>query len=70
MLKISYLLMHILFKLSSNKMNHLCGVMSSMLISSSVDPGFEPWSVKPKTTIGIWCFFAKHAALMIKSKDW
>jgi hypothetical protein len=51
-------------------MNHLCGVMSSMLISSSVDPGFEPWSVKPKTTIDIWCFFAKHAALMRKSKDW
>jgi hypothetical protein len=43
------ILMHILFKLSSKKMNHFCGVMSSMLISSSVDPGFEPWSVKPKT---------------------
>ena len=51
-------------------MSHLCGVMSSMLVSSSVDPGFEPWSVKPKTTIGIWCFFAKHAALMSKNKDW
>jgi len=30
----------------------------------------SPGRVKPKTKIGICCFFAKHAALRRKSKDW
>jgi hypothetical protein len=43
----------------------------SMLATSAVDRGFEPRSGQTKDyKIGICCFFAKHAALMWKSKDW
>jgi len=45
--------------------------MVSMLASSVVDRGFEPWSGQTKDyKIGICCFSAKHAALRRKSKDW
>ena len=45
--------------------------MVSVLASSAVDRGFEPRSGQTKDyKIGISCFFAKHAALMWKSKDW
>jgi hypothetical protein len=41
------------------------------VLASWVDREFEPRSCKPKDyTIGICCFFAKHAALRSKSKDW
>ena len=51
--------------------NCIGGVMVSMLVSSAVDRGFEPWSGQTKDyKIGICCFSAKHAALRRKSKDW
>ena len=40
--------------------------MVSMLASSAVDRGLEVGS----NQIGICCFYAKHAALKKKSKDW
>jgi hypothetical protein len=43
--------------------------MVSVLASSAVDRGFEPWSGQTKDyKIGIWCFSAKHDALRSKSK--
>jgi hypothetical protein len=45
--------------------------MVSVLASSAVDRGFEPWSGQTKDyKIGMCCFSAKHAALRRKSKDW
>ena len=45
--------------------------MVSVLVSSAVDHGFEPQTGQTKDyKIGICCFFAKHAALRRKSKDW
>jgi hypothetical protein len=45
--------------------------MVSVLASSAVDCGFEPWSGQTKDyKIGICYFSAKHAALRRKSKDW
>ena len=45
--------------------------MISVLTSSVVDRGFEPWSGQTKDyNIGICCFSAKHTALRRKSKDW
>jgi hypothetical protein len=45
--------------------------MVSMLASSAVDRGFEPWLGQTKDyKIGICCFSAKHAALRRKSQDW
>ena len=45
--------------------------MVSVLASNAADRGFEAWSVQTKDyNIGICCFFAKHAALRRKSKDW
>ena len=45
--------------------------MVSMLTSSAVDRGFEPWSGQTKDLkIGICCFSARHAALKRKSKVW
>jgi hypothetical protein len=45
--------------------------MVSMLTTSAVDRGFEPWSGLTKDyKTGISCFSAKHAALRRKSKDW
>ena len=44
--------------------------MVSMLASSVVDRGFEPWSGQTKDyKIGICCLSAKHTALRRKSKD-
>ena len=52
-------------------MNHIGGVMVSVLASSAVDCGFEPRSGQAKDyKIGICCFSAKHAALRRMSKDW
>ena len=46
-------------------------VMVSVLASSSIDRGFEPWSGQTKDyKIGKCCFSAKYAALWKKSKDW
>ena len=43
--------------------------MVSMLSLSAVDHGFEPLSGKTKDyKIGIYCFYAKHAALSRKSR--
>ena len=45
--------------------------MVSVLVSSAVDCGFEPWSGQTKDyKIGICCFSAMHTALRSKSKDW
>jgi hypothetical protein len=45
--------------------------MVSVLTSSVVDRGFEPWSGQTKNyKIGICYFSAKHAALRRKSKNW
>jgi hypothetical protein len=45
--------------------------MVSVLASSAVDRGFERRSGQTKDyKIDICCFFAKHAALRSKSKDW
>jgi hypothetical protein len=45
--------------------------MVSVLASSAVDRGYEPWSGQTRDfKIGICCFSAKHAALRRKSKDW
>jgi predicted LPLAT superfamily acyltransferase len=45
--------------------------MVSMLASSAVDRGFEPWSGQTKDyAIGICYFSVMHAALRKKSKDW
>ena len=44
--------------------------MVSVLVSSAVDRGFEPWSGQSKDyQIGIDFLSAKHAALRRKSKD-
>ena len=45
--------------------------MISVLTSSVVDRGFEPWSGQTKDyNIGICCFSAKHTALSRKSNVW
>jgi hypothetical protein len=45
--------------------------MISVLASNAVDHEFESRSGQSKDhKIGICCFFAKHAAFRIKSKDW
>ena len=45
-------------------MNHIGGVMVSMLASSAVDRGFESQSDQIKDyKIGVCCFSAKQAAL-------
>ena len=45
--------------------------MVSVLTSSAVDSWIEPRSGQTKDyKTGICCFFAKHAALRRKSKDW
>ena len=44
-------------------MNHISGVMVSVLVWSAVDAEFEPRSGQTKDyTIGICCFSAKDAA--------
>ena len=45
--------------------------MGSVLASSVVDREFEPRFYQTKDyKIGICCFFAKHATLSRKSKNW
>jgi hypothetical protein len=45
--------------------------MVSVLASSAVERGFEPWSGQTKDyEICICCFRVKHAALRRKNKDW
>ena len=54
-----------------NSLHHLGELMVSMLASSAVDCGFNPWLGQTKDyKIGICCFSTKHTALMSKSKDW
>ena len=49
-------------------MNRIGRLLVSMLASSAIDRGFRPDRVKPKTRMGIWCFFTKYAALMSENK--
>ena len=45
--------------------------MVSVLASSAIDHRFKPWLGQTKDyKIGICFFFAKHAALRRKIKDW
>ena len=47
------------------------GVMVSVLASSAVDRGFEPWTGQTKNDkTGNCCFSTKHAALRRKKKHW
>jgi hypothetical protein len=51
-------------------MDYVGGVMASIIASSDLNSGFEPWLSQTKYyKIGIICLFAKHAALRSKSKD-
>ena len=46
-----------------NRNNRIGGVMVSVLASSGVNRGFEPWLGQTKDyNIGICCFSAKHAS--------
>ena len=46
-------------------------IMVSVLASSAIDHRFKPWLGQTKDyKIGICFFFAKHAALRRKIKDW
>ena len=52
-------------------MNHIGGVIVSVLAPSVVDRRFESQSGQTKDcNIDMYCFSAKHAALRRKSKDW
>jgi hypothetical protein len=43
-------------------MNYISGVMVSVIVASTVDGGFEPWSGQTKDyKIDICCIFAKHS---------
>ena len=51
--------------------NRTSGVIVSVHASCAVDPVFEPRSGQTKDySIGIYCFYAKHAVIRRKSKDW
>jgi hypothetical protein len=64
------IIVNIIMCLLSHTQNRIGGIMVSVLLSSAVDSGFEPWSGQTKEyKIGICCFSAKHAALRRKSKD-
>ena len=55
----------------SFSINHIVGVMFSVLTASAVDDSFEPHSGQTKDyKIGICCFNDKHAVLRSKRKDW
>jgi hypothetical protein len=52
-------------------LNHIGGVMVSVLASSLSGHVLEPRSDETKDyAIGIYCFAAKHAVLRRKSKNW
>ena len=54
-----------------NQKHRIGGVMASVVASNAIDRGFDPRSGQTKDyTIDICCFFAKHATLRRKSKDW
>ena len=63
---------YIVFNLWTIKwLNHIGGVMVSVLTSSAIDREFKPRSGQPKNhKIGICCFSDKHPPLGRKSKDW
>ena len=51
--------------------NHIGSVMGRVLVSRTVDRGFDPRVGQAKDyKIGICCFSAEHAALRKKSKNW
>ena len=53
-----------------NQKHRIGGVMVSVLVSSAVNRGFEPWLGQTKDyTIGMCCFYAKHTALRRKRED-
>ena len=53
------------------RLNRFGGVMVGVLVTSEVDRTFEPQSGQIKNyKIGICCFYAKHATLRRKNKDW
>ena len=55
----------------SRSLNHIGGILVSVLTSSVVDRGFDPRSRQTKDyKIGICCFSARLAALRTKSKEW
>jgi hypothetical protein len=58
--------------LSSNAVDRgfIGGVMVSVLSSNAVDRGFKAPDQTKDYKIDICCFFAKHAALRRKNKDW
>ena len=68
------IVLYVDFKLAQSfnfSFNRIGGVMVSVLHSSVVDRGFEPWSNHTKDyTIGICCFSVKPAASRRQSKDW
>ena len=52
-------------------MNHIGGVMVSVLASSALNRGFDSRSGQTKdNNIGSCCFSDKHAVLKRKSNDW
>ena len=52
-------------------MNHIGGVMVSVLASSALNRGFDSRSGQTKDyNIGSCCFSDKHAVLKRKSNDW
>ena len=59
------------FVSTSTLLDHIGGVMVSVLASSAIDRGFEPRSGQTKDyEIGICCFCAKYTTFWRKSKDW
>ena len=55
----------------STLLDHIGGVMVSVLASSAIDRGYELRSGQIKDyEIGICCFSAKQAVLRRKSNDW
>jgi hypothetical protein len=67
----TYTVQYLHRQLYSYTVNCIGDVMVSVLASSAVDRGLEPWSGQTKDyKIGICCFSTKHAALRRKSKDW
>ena len=55
--------------ISDFTLNHIGGIMVSILTSSAVDRVSQSDQTKDYK-IGVCCFSAKHAALRRKSKDW
>ena len=52
-------------------MNHIVGIMVSVLTSSEVDCGFKPQSSQTKDyEICIYCFSTRNIVLKSKGKDW